>query len=453
MKKLPLLLTLFLLALPALACNLFSGAEPTAVSPTSSAINIPTPLSPPPTMEIAATNTPPPETATATATAAVTALGTAVCSYATRFLADVTIPDDSQILANSAFSKTWRIRNSGSCPLPEGSVWAFTEGERMSGNFSYPLPTLGVSETADISINLVAPTAPGTYTGYWQVRLPDGRILPTRYYVRIIVPAPTPTASPTATPTPTPSPTPGNAPVILYFRANVAQANPGDTIQLEWDTKNADTVTIYRLIGGQLSNFWQHGPRGSMNYAIDPSERNSISFALYATRQTASSTASATLEIPLTCPNPWFFAPAPAECAAQNAIISAGAEQRFERGVMIWVQGLDRIFVLYDGPDANGEWNSFTDEWNEGDPIDDPGIVPPSGFYQPGRGFGLVWRTQPDVRNRLGWAIAPEAALTTAYQTTARFRYNEAFIRALDGNVWRLLPERSGWEKIIVQGG
>lgn len=451
MKKLPLLLTLFLLALPSLACQLFSRTQPTAVSPTSIAINIPTPLSPPPTMEIVATATSRPEAATPTAT--VTAVGTAVCSYATRFLADVTIPDDSQILANSAFVKTWRIRNSGSCSLPEGSVWAFTDGERMSGNFSYPMPALGVSETADISINLIAPATPGTYTGYWQVRLPDGRLLPTRYYVRIIVPAPTPTPTATPSPSPTPSPTPGNAPLVLYFRANVTLANPGDTIQLEWDTQNADSVTIYRLIGGQLSTFWQHGPRGSMSYTIDPSTRNSISFALFAANQQLSSTASASLEIPLTCPNPWFFAPAPTECAAQNALVSAGAEQRFERGVMIWVQGLDRIFVLYDGPDADGEWNSFTDEWDDGEPINDPGLVPPPGMYQPERGFGLVWREQPDVRNRLGWAIVPESPLTTAYQTTARFRYNEAFIRALDGNVWRLLPERSGWEKIIVQGG
>ena len=79
--------------------------------------------------------------------------------------------------------------------------------------------------------------------------------------------------------------------------------------------------------------------------------------------------------------------------------------------------------------------------------------MPPPGYYQPVRGFGLVWREQPNVRDRLGWALAPEAGFETAVQHTSYPKYNHTYLRALDGNVWWLWPEHSGWEKIIVDDG
>ena len=433
MKKRTLYLLLFIL--PAMACQLFTGAEGTAVPPTSDTIIIPTALNPPPTLN--ATQTVTPETAvSATATPTITPTP---CTYATVYLADVTIPDDTELAPGTAFTKTWLIRNSGNCTLPDGTIWAYADGERMNGAASNPMPNLAPNATAEISVDLIAPQTPGTYTGYWQVKLPNGVTLPTRYFVRIIVPAATPT--PTAT---TPALT---APTITYFRSSINMPDPGDTIQLEWDTTNSEQVTIYRIYGGQLGTFWTLEPTGVMSYTINASERNTISFALYASRAGYDGYAQDTLEIPLTCPNEWFFTPAPDECAAQDTLISAGAEQPFEHGVMIWVQELDRIYVLYDD-EGNGEWNAFTDEWDPGEPENDPSINPPPGLYQPQRGFGLVWREQPDMQTRLGWATAPETSFTTAYQTTARFKYNETFLQALDGGVCHLLPERSAWEKL-----
>ena len=117
--------------------------------------------------------------------------------------------------------------------------------------------------------------------------------------------------------------------------------------------------------------------------------------------------------------------------------------------VMIWVGEEDRIYVLYDDTIYTDGWNAFTDEWQEGDPVDDPTIVPPPGFYQPQRGFGLIWREQPMVRERLGWAVAPEAGGDTAVQRTSYYKYNHTYLKALDNNVWHLFPERSDWEKLV----
>jgi len=92
------------------------------------------------------------------------------------------------------------------------------------------------------------------------------------------------------------------------------------------------------------------------------------------------------------------------------------AEEPFERGYMFWRSDLRHIYVLYDG----GTWQGFVDTWEPGQPEYDPGIVPPAGYYQPVRGFGKVWREQPGVRERLGWATAPERSFTASVQPFER---------------------------------
>lgn len=239
-------------------------------------------------------------------------------------------------------------------------------------------------------------------------------------------------------------------PTILYFRADVTIADPGDTIQLEWNTSDSVTTTLYHLLPtGQFGEFWNVAAAGTMTYTISETSRNHTDFMLFASNAIGQ-WVSASLNIPLTCPDGWFFSPAPDICPAAPALYSVGAEQHFEHGVMVWVQGEDMIYVLYEDDQYTTKWEVYVDEWDEGDPIDDPNIVPPPGYYQPLRGFGLVWRDQPFVRERLGWAVDLEGSYDTAVQRTSYAKYNDTYIRAQDGNVWKLWPERSGWEKIVV---
>jgi hypothetical protein len=240
-------------------------------------------------------------------------------------------------------------------------------------------------------------------------------------------------------------------PQIIFFTADVDVADPGDTIELAWETADATAVTIYHLLPtGQLGTFWNVAASGTMTYSIGTGERNWTVFALYAANEFFPAV-NATVTVILNCPYPWFFAPAPDICAQDAVITGAGAEQHFEHGTMIWVGAEDRIYVLFEDDMYTTKWSAYTDEWDEGDPVDDPDIHPPPGFYQPQRGFGLVWRDQPLVRDRLGWAVDTEMGYETAVQRTSYGRYNDIYIRALDGNIWRLLPESSGWEKIIPE--
>lgn len=238
-------------------------------------------------------------------------------------------------------------------------------------------------------------------------------------------------------------------PVINNFQANVTTADPGDTIELRWETSNAVTVTLYHLMPtGQFGSFWHVSPTGMMTYTISPLARNHSDFALFASNAGGQWT-QASVQIMLVCPDVWFFNPAPQSCPATAAETGPGAEQLFEHGRMLWVESQDLIYVLFDDGQTH-RWYPYLDVWEEGMLEIDPTIVPPAGYYQPSRGFGLVWREQPYVRERLGWAVEVESGYETAVQRTSN-HYSDTYIRAADGHVWRLLPEFSGWEKLFVE--
>lgn len=93
------------------------------------------------------------------------------------------------------------------------------------------------------------------------------------------------------------------------------------------------------------------------------------------------------------------------------------AEQLFQNGRMFYLQPIDRIWVMIEGDDENsGIWRQYPDTWEEGMPESDPSIEPPEDLYQPVRGFGKLWRENPDVREELGWATTTEFGHVTQYQ-------------------------------------
>jgi hypothetical protein len=239
--------------------------------------------------------------------------------------------------------------------------------------------------------------------------------------------------------------------VIHSFRADVDLASPGDTITLSWQWSGGTGGAIYHLLpAGQLSTpYWDVGPAGTLQYTISPERRNYDSFVLYV-HDEGGVAAQQTVQVDLRCPDDWFFSPAPDICPANAPLVSSGAEQHFERGTMVWVGAEDRIYVLF--ADGQGpRWSAYTDEWDEGEPTMDPEIEPPPGLQQPIRGFGLLWREEPTVRARLGWAVDQERGYETALQRTSHYRYPVLYIRALDGGAWRLGPNGSAWEYVPTQ--
>lgn len=92
------------------------------------------------------------------------------------------------------------------------------------------------------------------------------------------------------------------------------------------------------------------------------------------------------------------------------------AEQVFEKGRMFWLQPVDQIWVMVVTREGGGDWSVYQDTFEEGQPESDPSLTPEAGFQQPERGFGKLWRENPNVREALGWAITPEFGYVTRYE-------------------------------------
>ena len=115
------------------------------------------------------------------------------------------------------------------------------------------------------------------------------------------------------------------------------------------------------------------------------------------------------------CPNGWFFtftASVPEANTCPGPIYSSpAAGQNFEGGRVLYYAGINGVigpslYVIYN----DGSWERYDDQFNgDQQPASDPNLVPPAGRFQPVRAIGKIWRDNPNVRSRLGWAYANEA--------------------------------------------
>jgi photosystem II stability/assembly factor-like uncharacterized protein len=89
------------------------------------------------------------------------------CDRAT-FVTDATVPDGTIFSPDAAFTKTWRLKNTGFCTWTTSYKLIYYSGERMGAPTAVNLPwSAAFDQTVDISVNMVAPTTPGKYRGFW----------------------------------------------------------------------------------------------------------------------------------------------------------------------------------------------------------------------------------------------------------------------------------------------
>lgn len=233
-------------------------------------------------------------------------------------------------------------------------------------------------------------------------------------------PTATPTPSPTPSPTITPSPTLDiDPPAILLYDITPLIRRAGETVTIQWRAVG-DAVAIKTVyIDGRAGRTYDGlASEGRLDVIVDAGERNDITYVLEV--RAGAETVTSRITVDVICPLDWFFDNAPSMCPREVATISRAAGQYFENGFMIWTAARNDIGVFYE--DAAGGHVFYLDEWREGMPVSDPALTPPTGLYQPVRGFGLVWRERPGgagfatVRERLGWGIVPEFEFETAYQ-------------------------------------
>ena len=131
------------------------------------------------------------------------------CNRAT-FVKDVTIPDNTSMAAGATFTKTWRLKNSGSCSWDSGYILLFDSGEQMNAPATATITSGSIApgDTIDISVDLTAPASPGTYQGNFKLRSPNNIVFGINadgqgpFWVKVVVAEPTATATATTVPKP-----------------------------------------------------------------------------------------------------------------------------------------------------------------------------------------------------------------------------------------------------------
>ena len=87
------------------------------------------------------------------------------------FIKDITIPDFTELKSGQTFTKTWRVKNVGSCTWTTAYDLVFSSGNAMNASAVIPLTgNVAPGQTVDLSVSMKAPESSGDYAGYWMLR-------------------------------------------------------------------------------------------------------------------------------------------------------------------------------------------------------------------------------------------------------------------------------------------
>ena len=120
----------------------------------------------------------------------LTPSATPACRDGAVFVEDVTYPDNTRLEAGEKFTKTWKLQNTGTCTWT-GYTVAFVSSDKMEAPDSVPVPETEANSTVDVSIDLLAPSDDGAYTGNFELRDAQGEAIPlgieSTFWVKIII--------------------------------------------------------------------------------------------------------------------------------------------------------------------------------------------------------------------------------------------------------------------------
>ena len=112
------------------------------------------------------------------------------CRDGAVFVEDVTYPDNTRLDAGEKFTKTWKIQNIGTCTWT-GYTIAFVSGDKMEAPDSVHVPETEKGSPVEVSVDLIAPSDDGAYTGNFELRNAEGESVPLgtepTFWVRVIV--------------------------------------------------------------------------------------------------------------------------------------------------------------------------------------------------------------------------------------------------------------------------
>jgi hypothetical protein len=99
---------------------------------------------------------------------------TASACYNATYLADVTVPDGTRFDNNKEFTKTWKVRNSGTCEWTADTEIAFISGSQLGAPGTVTVGALDPGAEIEISVPMKTTDQNGNFTGVWQLRNAEG---------------------------------------------------------------------------------------------------------------------------------------------------------------------------------------------------------------------------------------------------------------------------------------
>lgn len=91
-------------------------------------------------------------------------------------IVDVPVQEGSTVMPGTHFTKTWQLRNDGSCDWTADYALVHTGGEAMSDQPEIALPLVAPGESVDLAVSMTAPSQPGSYISEWMLRNADGEL-------------------------------------------------------------------------------------------------------------------------------------------------------------------------------------------------------------------------------------------------------------------------------------
>jgi len=151
-----------------------------------------------------------------------------------------TVPDGTKFSPGTEFTKSWRLKNLGTCTWNPNYKLVFVSGDQMSGPDSIKLDDyVAPGEKTDILVDLKSPAKPGTYSGYWKLQANDGFKF-AQVFVQIKVPSTT-FAVTRVVLTSSPSSYTGACPKTFTIEAEITSSAAGK-VTYQW--KRSDGVTM-----------------------------------------------------------------------------------------------------------------------------------------------------------------------------------------------------------------
>ena len=179
------------------------------------------------------------------------------CIDGAQWVADLSYDDQNMtnppvMQPGQPFTKGWRMLNTGTCAWTTGFKLVFDYGNvpeaQMGGQPIAVTREVQPGQTFDFWVNLIAPTAPGTYQGLWNMRnetnVPFGQTV----WVGITV----------AGGPPPPPPPPSQPSANVTFTANPTTITAGQPVQFNWNVVSAQAVYFYK----DGENWQEHGVAG-----------------------------------------------------------------------------------------------------------------------------------------------------------------------------------------------